>query len=143
MAFLSKTKRELQAALEQLEAAENRATELQADLTAIESSFPVLVMSPDGIIERVNDLFLELVGFSRDQLLGQHHRVICEGGYAASEQYIVFWRELVLGKVRQGLFRNVCGDGGVVQLETRYLPVVTEKRLLKRVIAVVSHTTPA
>ena len=143
MAFLGKTKRELQAALEKLEAAESRVAELQADLTAIEDSFAILVMSPDGIIERANDRFLDLLGFGRDQLLGQHHRVICEGGYAASEEYMVFWRELVLGKARQGFFRNVCGDGRVIQLETRYLPVVTEKRLLKRVIAVVSHTTPA
>ena len=78
MVFQSKRKQELQAALEKLEAAENRVSELEADWQAIQRSVAVAVMSGDGLFESVSDVFLELLGYQEQQLIGKHHRVLCK-----------------------------------------------------------------
>lgn len=138
MAFLNKRKQELQAALEKLEAAENRIAELEADFQAIERSVAFLMLSRDGLVERVSDVFLDGLGYQRDQLIGQHHRVFCEEDYSRSEDYIAFWRELVTGHVKEGHFPNLNARGQKVWLEARYLPVLSEKGVVKRIVVLVN-----
>lgn len=143
MVFQSKRKQELQAALEKLEAAENRVSELEADWQAIQRSVAVAVMSGDGLFESVSDVFLELLGYQEQQLIGKHHRVLCKPEEAGGEAYIRFWRELVTGQVQQGRFLNLGADGQPVWLEASYLPVLSDKGIVKRIIMMASRTTEA
>ncbi|MFN2360764.1 MAG: PAS domain-containing protein [Marinobacter sp.] len=139
MSFLNKRKQELEAALEKLEAAEDRVMELEADFQAIERSAALLVLTRDGLVDRVNDVFLDMLGFQRDQLIGEHHRVFCESDYSRSEEYITFWRELVTGHVKKGAFPNINGQGQKVWLEARYLPVLSDKGIVKRIVVLVNN----
>ena len=137
MAFFRKTRQELDAALAKLEAAESRIQELEADFYAIENSVALMVLSRDGLIERVSDELLALLGHRREDLIGQHHRVLCKSDYAQSEEYIVFWRELVIGNAQEGRFVNLDSDGGEVEVYARYLPVLSGKGLVKRLIVLI------
>ena len=143
MVFQSKRKQELQAALEKLEAAENRVAELEADWQAIQRSVALAVMSGDGLFESVSDVFLEMLGYQEQQLIGEHHRVLCKPEHARGEEYIRFWRELVTGHVQQGRFLNLGADGQPIWLEARYLPVLSDKGIVKRIIMMASSTTEA
>lgn len=143
MKLFNSRKKELQAALEKLEAAEARVRELEADFAVIEDHQAVLVMSPDGLIERTNALFRDAVGYQEHELVGQHHRVLCDTQYTGSEAYITFWRELVTGHAHRGLFTHVHADGHRIQLASRYLPVMSEKGFLKRIITLVERDAPA
>lgn len=136
-------KKELQAVIEKLQAAENRIKDLEADLRAIEDHVAVLVMSSDGLIERANALFLEAVGYQENELIGQHHRILCERDYAISEGYRAFWQALVRGHSHQGLFTHIDANGRRIQLESRYLPVLTDKGFLKRIITLVNESASA
>jgi len=138
MAFMRKTKQELETALEKLEAAEARIQELEADVRALERVAGVMVLSPDGLIESVNDILLDGLGYQRDDLIGQHHRVLCDEEYTRSEDYIRFWRELVTGHTRQGRFERIHANGHRVWLEASYSPVMSYKGLSRRVITLVS-----
>jgi len=143
LAFYNRKKLELQDALEKLEAAESRVRELESDFRAVEEGIAVLVMTQDGIIERVNRGFLDLLGYEHDELIGQHHRRFCTAEYAKSEEYIKFWRELVTGNVKQGNFPALHADGHIVWLEARYSPVVGEQGVSRRVIALISDSSKA
>ena len=143
MVFQSKRKQELQAALEKLEAAENRVSELEADWQAIQRSVALAVMSGDGLFESVSDVFLELLGYQEQQLIGKPHRVLCKPEDARGEAYIRFWRELVTGQVQQGRFLNLGADGQPVWLEASYLPVLSDKGIVKRIIMIASGITEA
>ena len=143
MAFYNRKKLELQEALAKLEAAENRIQELESDFQAVEKAMAVLVMTQDGIIERANHRLLDLLGYQPEALIGQHHRVLCTSDYAKSEDYIRFWRELVTGQVQQGRFLNLGADGQPIWLEARYLPVLSDKGIVKRIIMMASGTTEA
>ena len=140
MAFYNRKKLELQEALAKLEAAKSRVRELESDFQAVEKAMAVLVMTQDGIIERANHRFLEMVGYQPEALIGQHHRVLCTSDYAKSEDYIRFWRELVTGNVKQGSFAFVHADGNEVLLEARYAPVVGEQGVSTRIISLVSNS---
>ena len=143
MVFQSKRKQELQAALEKLEAAENRVSEPEADWQAIQRSVALAVMSGDGLFESVSDVFLELLGYQEQQLIGQHHRVLCKPEDARGEAYIRFWRELVTGNVKKGRFPAVHADGHEVWLEASYSPVKGEQGVATRVIALVNSAQTA
>ena len=119
MAFYNRKKLELQEALARLEAAESRVRELESDFQAVEQAVAVLVMTQDGIIERANNRFRDLLGYEPENLVGQHHRIFCNSDYARSEEYIRFWRELVTGNVKQGSFPAVHADGHDVLLDAR------------------------
>ncbi|MEQ5815255.1 PAS domain-containing protein [Marinobacter sp. NFXS11] len=140
MAFYNRKKLELQEALAKLEAAKSRVQELESDFQAVEKAMAVLVMTQDGIIERANHRFLEMVGYQPEALIGQHHRVLCTSDYAKSEDYIRFWRELVTGNVKQGSFAFVHADGNEVLFEARYAPVKGEQGVATRVIALISES---
>lgn len=88
--FQSKRKQELQAALEKLEAAENRLSELEADWQAIQRSVALAVMSGDGLFESVSDVFLDMLGYQEQHLTGKHHRLLCKPEDARGEEYIRF-----------------------------------------------------
>ena len=134
MKIFTKTKRELAAVQEKLDAAERRIAELEDDFQTIEQSASLMVMTQDGLIERVTDELLALLNHRRDDLIGQHHRVLCKDDYARSEQYIKFWRELAIGRKQEDRFLNLTGDGREVWLNAQYLPVLSDKNLVKRVL---------
>jgi PAS domain S-box-containing protein len=138
MAFFNKRKKALQAALEKLKAAENRVTELEANFQAIERSVAVFGLTRDGIIVTVSDVVLDMLGHQSHQLIGKHHRVLCESDYSGSEEYIIFWRELVTGHVKEGRFTNVDAEGQRVYVEARYLPVLNDKGIVSQIIALVN-----
>ena len=136
MAFFGKKKQALQAALDKLEVAEQRIIELEADFEAVKESSATLVLTPDGLIDGVSDAFLALLGYKAEELTGKHHRVLCESAYTRSEEYIVFWRSLVIGVAQNGRFLNLDASGQGVWLNARYLPVRSNKGMVRRIIVV-------
>ena len=140
MAFLNRRKQELQDALEKLEAAEQTIRDLETNIATIEQSVAMLIMSRDGFIESVSDRFTHLLGHQPQALAGQHHRVICDENYANSEDYMKFWQALVIGNSQHGRFAGIDGEGNSVWLEARYAPIMSEKGMVQRVIAIVTDT---
>lgn len=65
-----------------------------AELSAIEHAVPMIVFSPDGTVLRANDLFLNTLGFQRDDVIGRHHRIFCDPNYVASPLYRKHWETL-------------------------------------------------
>ncbi|MET0049716.1 MAG: PAS domain-containing protein, partial [Candidatus Thiodiazotropha sp.] len=73
-----------QARIEQLE------TELSQSKTiddALNRSMAVITMNPQGEILCANDNFCNLMGYSVNELIGQHHRLLCDERYAKSRDY--------------------------------------------------------
>ena len=54
-----------------------RVAGLDAFEQAIQSQAPYIQFTPDGIVTFVNDRFLAIVGYGRDEVLGQHHSTLC------------------------------------------------------------------
>jgi methyl-accepting chemotaxis protein len=57
---------------------------LRALVAAIEVSQPIIEFDLSGVVLRANDAFLAVVGYTAKELVGQHHRLLCDPEYADS-----------------------------------------------------------
>ncbi|MGN4979336.1 methyl-accepting chemotaxis protein [Aeromonas sp. 95A] len=114
--FNSKLKAELQQCQDQL-------LEQQGFFDAVHGSVATITFMPDGTVLAANDLFLNVVGFSAPEVIGQHHRIFCDKLYAQSSDYQQFWADLKQGRSRTGVFQRFNKRGEAIWLEATYFPV--------------------
>lgn len=98
--------------------------EVQARLAAIDRVQAVIEFDLEGRVLDANDNFLNLMGYSRDDLVGQHHRVFCEPAYTRSLDYLAFWKHLGSGEVHAGEFKRITRGGREVWIQASYNPVL-------------------
>ncbi|MGV7209601.1 PAS domain S-box protein [Oxalobacteraceae bacterium A2-2] len=80
-------------------------------LAAIDRVHAVMELSLSGTILSANDRFLELFGYSRDEVLGMHHRMFCDHDEASSPEYADFWQQLAAGGHHFGRCKRRTRDG--------------------------------
>jgi methyl-accepting chemotaxis protein len=94
-----------------------------AKIDAINRVQAVIEFGLDGSILDANQRFLETLGYSLDELRGQHHRLFCDPAYAASPEYALFWAHLGKGEVHAGQFKRRHKSGREVWISASYNPV--------------------
>ncbi|MDV3503162.1 PAS domain-containing methyl-accepting chemotaxis protein [Marinobacter sp. M-5] len=115
--------------------------ELLSTLQAIQGAVAFITFSPEGIIQSVNDTLLELLGYDESQLIGKHHRMLCEQAYASSQEYKDFWRELAGGSYRQGRLPRIDAKGKKLWLEGSYFPVRDREGQVVKIIKIAADVT--
>ena len=98
-------------------------TELKGKYAAIDRAQAVIEFDLDGIILSANENFLELTGYGLGDLVGEHHRILCEERYAESTEYAQFWERLRNGEVESGEFKRVGRGGREVWIRATYNPI--------------------
>jgi methyl-accepting chemotaxis protein len=98
--------------------------DMDGQLEAINKSMGVISFSMDGVITDINDNFLDIVGYSRDEVIGKHHRMFADTTLAANESYAEFWAKLNRGEFDSGEYRRIAKDGKEIWLQASYNPVL-------------------
>ncbi|MFM4704799.1 methyl-accepting chemotaxis protein [Aeromonas bivalvium] len=117
-----------------------RVAGLDAFEQAIQSQAPYIQFTPDGIVTFVNDRFLDIVGYRRDEVLGQHHSTLCFPDDVKTRDYETLWQDLRRGTFRSGRFIRQAKSGQAIWLEATYFPIVVEGKVV-RVAKVASDVT--
>lgn len=76
-----------------------------------------------GRITHVNEQFCAVSGYSREELLGQNHRMLNSGMHAA-EFFVDMWRTIALGRIWKGEICNRAKDGSLYWVESTMVPVI-------------------
>jgi len=111
---------ELQATQEEMQRSQ---AETESTLNAIHSSLAVVEYNPDGTIGKVNSNFLELVGYTQDEILGEHHRIFVTKEEKNSEEYRQFWKDRAAGYPKKGNYRRINRRGETMLLRSAYSPI--------------------
>jgi len=97
--------------------------EMEARLEAASRSQAVIEFDLDGHVLWANEIFLNLTGYSEDEIIGQHHRVFCTEDYSGSRDYVNFWRKLSAGEFASGVYQRLRKDGSDLWIQATYNPV--------------------
>lgn len=110
-------------------------------MQAIDRSMAVIEFDLSGTVLRANDNFLKVMGYRREEVLGQHHRLFCKPNEVQDEAYRGFWAALNRGQYMSGLFQRVDKRGATVWLQATYNPLYDANGRLYGVVKFATDST--
>lgn len=115
--------------------------EPEALLAALWRSMAILEFGADGTILDANEKFLGLLGYRREELVGRHHRTLCDPTYVETDDYQQFWNALRAGEIIAGTLQRRHVEGTIVWLEALCSPILDAQGQLAKVISVAADIT--
>lgn len=111
---------------------------LEARMAALDKFAIFAETDPQGKITYANDRFCEISKYSREELIGQDHRIV-NSGYHPKSFFKEMWATIGGGKIWRGEVRNKAKDGSFYWVNTTIVPLMNrqdkpEKYLVLRIV---------
>jgi methyl-accepting chemotaxis protein len=101
-----------------------RNADFEGQIRAIGKSQAVIEFGLDGIVRSANEIFLNVLGYTLDEIVGKHHRMFCDPIYVNSTEYRAFWDRLNRGEYDAGEYRRIGKGGKEVWIAASYNPIL-------------------
>ncbi|QSN64143.1 MULTISPECIES: PAS domain-containing methyl-accepting chemotaxis protein [unclassified Caballeronia] len=108
---------------------------------AMERAQAVIEFDLHGHVLAANDLFLHLMGYSLEEVKGQHHRMFCEPSYLNTDAYRSFWEKLGRGEYDAGQYKRIAKGGREVWIQATYNPIYSSDGRLIKIVKFASDIT--
>ncbi|MFY8105935.1 MAG: methyl-accepting chemotaxis protein [Elstera sp.] len=112
-----------------------------AIVTALNQSQAVIEFALDGSILTANKNFLGLMGYTLEEVRGQHHRMFVDPAEVASTAYQQFWDSLRAGKYQRAEYMRLTKDGREIWLQATYNPVLDRHGTAVKVVKYATDIT--
>ncbi|GHC15192.1 methyl-accepting chemotaxis protein [Kushneria pakistanensis] len=122
-------------------AKKREAAELEGRLKAIDRAQAVIEFDLKGNILAANRNFLHTMGYTQDEVLGQHHRIFCNDDYVTSTEYRDFWQKLGNGEYFSGRFCRQGKFGRRVWIQGTYNPIFDASGQVYKIIKFATDIT--
>jgi PAS domain S-box-containing protein len=106
--------------------------ENEALMQAINQHALVSIADPSGRITHANALFCQTSGYSRDELLGQNHRIL-KSAAQPDEFWTNMWQTIAAGRVWRNVVCNQAKDGTLYWVDTLISPFFNDQGVDKYV----------
>ncbi len=116
--------------------------ELAAIELALERTAMVAITDYRGKIKYVNNKLCEISKYSREELLGQEHRIV-NSLYHSSDFFKQMWMTIHKGKVWKGEIKNRAKDGSFYWVNTAIVPLLNERGKLYEYVSICQDITLA
>lgn len=110
-------------------------------MDALEKSYAVIEFRPDGTVLRANENFLNTMGYSEREVVGQHHRMFVAPEDAESPEYAAFWNDLKAGAFKSAEYRRFAKGGREIWIEATYNPVLNRAGKVERIVKLAVDVT--
>ncbi len=101
-----------------------RNADAMGQIEAISKAQAVIEFNMDGTIITANDNFLSTLGYSLDEIQGQHHSMFVEPALKSSHEYKAFWQGLNRGEFESKEYKRLGKGGKEVWIQASYNPIL-------------------
>ncbi|WP_135078989.1 transporter substrate-binding domain-containing protein [Terasakiella sp. SH-1] len=119
---------------------QDRTRELNFQKFALDKHAIVSSTDADGNIIYVNDRFIKVTGYSREEMMGQNHRFL-KSGLHDRAFYEDMWATITSGKVWHGELCNQNKDGSHIWLAASIIPFTDEEGKPERYVSIRTDIT--
>jgi len=104
-------------------AAKARNADYEGKMQAIDRVQAVIEFDLGGKVLGANRNFLDTMGYTLDEVRGQHHRMFCDPSFSHSPEYLAFWERLGRGEFDAGEYRRLNKAGKDTWILASYNPI--------------------